>query len=111
VELPDFIKDFPAIDLPFPEDMVTTRAIRSETGLMVIIEILKDVTLPPHSHKGQWGTVLKGELALTIDGTTKIFYPGDSYNIPSGAVHGAKVSGGSIVLDIFEEPDRYPLKP
>lgn len=110
MELPDFIKNFPALDLPFPEDMVKTRVLKSDAGLMVFFEVLKDVTLPPHSHKGQWGTVLHGEISLTIDGKTTIYHPGQSYEIPSGVVHGVTVAAGSIVMDIFEEPDRYPIR-
>ncbi len=68
MELPDFITTMPSLDLPFPPDMVKTHAIRSDSGLMVIFEMLQDVTLPPHAHKGQWGTVLQGRLTLTMNG-------------------------------------------
>jgi len=110
MELPKFITDLPSLDLPFPDDVVTTKVIRSDQGLMVIFEMHKDFDLPAHAHKGQWGTVLQGELVLTIGGDTKTYTPGMSYNIPSGVEHSARVTAGSIIMDIFEEPDRYPLR-
>ncbi len=110
MDLPDFIKAFPGINLPLPEDMVTTHVMRTDDGLAVFFVVHKDVELPPHSHRGQWGTVIKGQVDLTIDGQTQSHRPGDSYFIPTDVVHGAKVYAGSIVMDIFEEPDRYSLK-
>ncbi len=108
--LPDFIRAFPALDLPFPDDVVTTNVIRSESGLAVFFTFHKNFSLPEHSHKGQWGTVLEGSLELTISGETRTYRPGESYSIPSGAVHSAEVPAGTVVVDVFEEPDRYPLR-
>ncbi|MCI5077846.1 cupin domain-containing protein [Oricola sp.] len=110
MQLPEFIRAFHGIDLPMPQDAVSTHAIRSEQGLMVIFSAHKDIAVPPHSHKGQWGTVLEGELELTIGGQTRVYKPGESYDIPSGVEHSARLSAGSKVIDIFEEPDRYALR-
>ena len=110
MEFPKFIQDMHALDLPFPAEMVKTHCIRSDKGLMVIFDVLQEISLPPHSHLGQWGTVIEGSIKLTIDGETKTYKPGESYNIPSGVVHSATIYAGSKVMDIFEEPDRYPLK-
>lgn len=89
---------------------MTTSAIRSDHGLAVIFTFHEDFSLPPHAHKGQWGTVLAGELHMTIDGKTTVYRPGQSYTIPSGTEHGVRAIAGTVALDIFEEPDRYPLK-
>lgn len=110
MDLPAFIKNMPALDIPYPDDQVTTNAIRSETGLMVLFTFHKEVTLPPHAHKGQWGTVLAGSIDLTMNGEARTYGPGDSYDIPSGTEHAATVSSGTIALDIFEEPDRYAFR-
>jgi len=109
MDLPAFITNLPGIDVPFPKDVVRTNAIQSDRGLMVIFEILQDVDLPPHAHKGQWGTVIAGEVELTIGGVTKTYTPGMSYNIPAGVVHSGRLKAGAKALDIFEEPDRYAL--
>ena len=111
MSFPQFIQAFPAIDVPFPEDVVQSRAMRSDNGLVVFFTFLKDMVLPPHSHGAQWGSVIEGEIEFTIGGQTKLYRPGDSYSIPSGVEHGAVIKAGTRVIDVFEEPDRYPLKP
>ncbi len=108
--LPAFIRALPALDLTFPEDAVRTNAVRSDAGLVVFFTFLKDFDLPPHSHKGQWGTVLEGTIELTIGGVTRRYGPGEPYDVPSGTVHSARIPAGTVVMDVFEEPDRYPLR-
>jgi quercetin dioxygenase-like cupin family protein len=110
MSLPDFIRALPALDVPVPDDVVSTNAIRSDQGLGVFFTFHKDMELPPHSHKAQWGIVIKGWLELTMDGKTHRYLPGESYSIPSGTVHSAKGPAGAIVFDVFEEADRYPIR-
>lgn len=110
MQFPDFIMDLPALDIPFPDDVVQSRAIRSERGMTVFFTFHKEVTLPPHSHGAQWGTVVEGRIDLTVDGKTRTCRSGESYDIPAGAVHAARVAAGSKLIDVFEEPDRYPLR-
>ena len=96
--------------MPFPEDVVQTAVIRSDAGLVAFFTFLKEMELPLHSHGAQWGTVVEGEIELTIGGETKVYLPGDSYSIPAGVEHGGRIKAGSRVIDVFEEPDRYPIK-
>jgi quercetin dioxygenase-like cupin family protein len=107
---PDFIMSLPALDLPFPEEVVQSRAIRSDEGLCVFFTFLKDMELPPHAHGAQWGSVVEGEIEFTIGGEMRICRPGDSYSIPAGVEHGAMIKAGTRVIDVFAEPDRYPIK-
>ena len=111
MDFPAFIRAFPSLDVPFSADQVTIHAIRSDAGLVVFFDFLQNLALPPHAHKGQWGTVIAGQIMLTIDGVTRTLRPGDSYDIPAGAVHSAQIAAGTKVIDVFEEPDRYPLRP
>lgn len=111
MDLPAFIKDQPALELPFPEDVVESAAIRSDGALVVFFTFRKDMDLPPHAHGPQWGTVLDGELELTIGDQTRKLRRGDSYDIPAGVTHGARITAGTKVIDVFAEIDRYPLKP
>lgn len=108
--LPDFIRNQPQLDIPFPEDVVQAFAIRAETGMAVFFVFHQSVELPPHSHKGQWGTVIAGSIELTIGDVTRTYGPGETYDIPSGVEHGARVPAGTTAIDVFEEPDRYPLR-
>ncbi|WP_029063056.1 cupin domain-containing protein [Labrenzia sp. DG1229] len=110
MQLPDFIRNFPALDIPFPEETVSTHAIRSDAGLVVFFEFHKDFVLPPHSHLAQWGTLLDGEIEFTMGGETNTLGPGAVWDIPSGVEHGAVIKAGSKAIDVFEEADRYQLR-
>ena len=110
MQLPDFIMSLPALDLPIPEDVVETHAMRSDNRLTAFFIFHQDFELPPHSHKGQWGTILAGEAEFTIGGVVSTFRPGDSYDLPSGVEHSGRFKAGTIAFDVWEEPDRYQLK-
>ncbi|AXI44971.1 cupin domain-containing protein [Sulfitobacter sp. SK012] len=107
---PNFIESFPSIDVPFPEDVVTTAVVKSDAGLVAFFTFHKAMELPPHAHGAQWGTIIEGEIEFTIGGETKIYRPGDSYSIPAGVEHGASIKAGTRVIDVFEEANRYPIK-
>ena len=55
---PDFIRAAPGLDVPIPDTVVRTPAFRSDAGPVVLFDFLQDFALPPHSHRGQWGTVV-----------------------------------------------------
>lgn len=63
-----------------------------------------------HSHGAQWGTVVEGEITFTIGDQTRVYRPGDSYSIPAGVLHGARITAGTRVIDVFQEADRYPIR-
>ncbi|MEM8537359.1 MAG: cupin domain-containing protein [Pseudomonadota bacterium] len=107
---PDFIQTFPQIDVPFPDDVVQSRVVQSDAGLVAFFTFAKAMELPPHAHGAQWGTVIAGEITMTIGGVTKKYGPGDIYNIPAGVTHAAHIAAGTRVIDVFEEADRYALK-
>lgn len=107
---PDFFTAFPALQLPFPEDVVSSRALRSEAGLAVFFTFHQDMTLPMHEHGAQWGIVVEGEITFTIGDDTRVYRPGDSYSIPAGVRHGAVIKAGTWVIDVFQEAERYPLR-
>lgn len=110
MNFPEFTKDFPLLDIPFPPDVVAAYAVRSDKGLVVFFDFHQDLDLPAHSHKGQWGTCFAGEVELTIEGVTQTYRPGETWNIPAGAIHSARIKAGTKAMDVFEEPDRYPLQ-
>ena len=110
MDYPVFIKAAPGLDVPIPESVVRTHAFRSDAGLVVMFDFLQDFALPPHSHKGQWGTVVSGTVEITIDGVSRVYRRGESYDSPAGVVHAVRLTAGTKAIDVFEEPDRYPLK-
>lgn len=105
MEFSPLITGLPQADLPFPG--VTGYMLRSEDGLLVFFHFTEETIVPPHSHGAQWGTVLQGEIELTIGGVTRTYRPGDSYSIAAGEEHSARVPADVKLLDFFEEPDRY----
>lgn len=109
MQFPELITRLPEAALPFPSSAVKTSVIQSENGQLIFFDVLQDVVLPPHSHKAQWGTVLEGQIDLTMDGKTQSYRPGTAYFIPSGVVHCVRVPAGTKIIDFFEEKDRYQL--
>jgi len=110
MDFPEIITRLPEAELPLPPSKVRTHVLPSDRGQLVFFHVLEDVEIPPHSHKAQWGTVLEGEVEVTIGGETRLYKPGVTYFIPSGVVHSAKARAGAKIMDFFEEPDRYPLR-
>lgn len=110
MEFPEFIRRLPALEVPFPEDAVSTNAVRSDNGLVLYFTVHKDLDVPEHSHGPQWGSLFHGTIELTVNGETRICKPGDCWDIPAGAPHSAKLKAGSRLMDVFAEPDRYRLR-
>ncbi|MBA84971.1 cupin domain-containing protein [Thalassobius sp. S69A] len=109
MDFPGFIQRFPGLETPFAKEDVTIRALGSDDGMVAFFHFHRDVLLPPHSHLGQWGTVIEGEIELTIGDQTRVYRVGQSYDIPAGVEHSARIKAGAKVIDVFEEGDRYPL--
>ena len=80
------IKRTPLQKIDFPAGYTTVTAIA---------EIPAGGSAGRHTHPGvETGYVLEGEGELIIEGQpTKVLKPGDSWAIPAGTIHDAKVSG------------------
>ena len=60
-----------------------------------------NLTRPEATADGhQWGTVVEGEVALIIDGKTRRYERGESYDIPAGVVHAVKVRTGTVAVNV-----------
>lgn len=110
MDFPGFIKALPGLDIPFPADVVQANAVAAPEGLVVFFAFGQDMDLPAHAHGAQWGTVVAGEIDLTIGQDRRTYRAGDSYAIPAGVLHSARIAAGTRVVDVFEEADRYALK-
>ena len=101
---PTFFDKMPYADLP-----VTTaraRMVASDDALVIFYDFVEDTEVPMHAHGGQWGVVLEGTFELTIGEETRSVGPGETYEIPAGVQHGAKVPAGVKLIDVFEDADR-----
>ena len=106
---------FPEFIHSLPEGIIPVEGLRgwlaqSPGGVVVFFVAEEACVVPTHSHKGQWGTVVDGEAELTADGVPRVYRAGESYTIPVGVVHGAKLAKGTKLVEFFEEPDRFRVK-
>jgi unsaturated pyranuronate lyase len=61
--------------------------------------------VPEHSHMNdQVGYVIYGQVEVTIGTEVHFCQPGDSYAIPGGIVHHARVLRDSLVINVFSPP-------
>jgi len=67
------------------------------------MEFEEEVEIPEHSHAAQWGVVLDGEIEITVEGEKHTFRKGDTYFVPAGVKHCAKVSKGYKDLSLYDE--------
>lgn len=86
-------RDLPVVE---PQTGVRRRLIPSEHATVALTDLDPRTVVETHKHDTeQVGVVMKGSLVLVIAGEQRILTPGDTYRVPAGASHGARV---------FEEP-------
>src|ERR671917_770090 len=102
---PDWMNDLPEPDTTFAG--LEGRLLSSPHGQAVFFRATEEFEVPPHAHGAQWGIVVTGRLHLTVDGEAGTYEPGDTYDIPAGAEHSARLEAGTCIIDVFQEPDRY----
>jgi quercetin dioxygenase-like cupin family protein len=108
-------KFFPGIVTELPEADIPIKGVHSylfqgETKQIIFMEFSEDVDVPEHSHEAQWGAVLDGEIELTIDNKKSIFHKGDTYYIPKGVNHSARIKKGFKDITLFDQKERYKPK-
>jgi quercetin dioxygenase-like cupin family protein len=86
-----------------PADGVEARIIHGERMTVAFFTIAGGSEVPEHSHPHeQIGTVLKGEMLLSIAGEKQIVTTGGAYHIPSGAIHSGRcLKGPAEVIEVF----------
>ena len=82
---------------------VFTRTFWANNMLASLIELSPNSVVPLHAHpQEQVGTVLEGELHMTIAGETRLIKAGEAYVKPGHVEHGAKAGEKSAkVFDVF----------
>lgn len=108
-EFPAFVRALPEADLPF--EGLRGWLLSGENGQVLFNESDVDLDVPEHSHGDQWGFVIAGRIELTIGGSTNTYTKGDTYFIPAGAPHSARIHAGFRAVDYFADRGRYKAKP
>lgn len=108
-EFPAFIQDLPQADMPF--EGLRGWLLSGENGQVLFNESDADLDVPEHSHGDQWGVVIVGRIELTIGGGTNVYSKGDTYFIPAGAPHSARIHAGFRAADYFADRSRYTERP
>ena len=104
-EFPSFVRSLPEADLPF--EGLRGWLLQSESGQVLFNESDIEVLVPDHSHGEQWGIVIDGKIEMTISGQTITYGRGDTYFIPAGAVHRARIYPRFRAVDYFADRSRY----
>ncbi len=105
---PGIITKLPEADIPL--EGVHSHLFQGKDQQFVFMSFDKDVQVPEHSHEGQWGVILDGEIELAIDGKEATYRRGDTYSIPKGVKHSAKIKKGYKDLTLFDQMNRYRAK-
>jgi quercetin dioxygenase-like cupin family protein len=92
-------------DLPLkkPAAGVELRILHGERMTVAFFTLAAGAGVPEHAHDHeQIGTVLSGEMELTIGGQKRKVLPGQAYHIPSGVPHtGLCIKGPAEVIELF----------
>ena len=104
-QFPTFVQSLPEADLPF--EGLRGWLLQSNAGQVLFNESDIEVSVSEHSHGSQWCVVIDGKIELTIDNQTKMYHRGDTYFIPAGTVHSARIFPGFRAVDYFADRDRY----
>jgi quercetin dioxygenase-like cupin family protein len=105
---PEPIKNLPEAEIPF--NGITAHLSQAKNHQIVFMEFKKNVDVPEHSHSSQWEIVIGGKIEICIDGILYLYKKGDSFYIPAGVKHYAKVYAGYRSLTFFNEKERYKIK-
>ncbi len=104
-EFPGFVRSLPEADLPF--EGLRGWLLQSDSGQVLFNESDVEVSVPEHSHGNQWGVVIDGTIEMTIGGQSRVYSRGDTYFIPAGTMHSARIQPGFRAIDYFADQDRY----
>jgi quercetin dioxygenase-like cupin family protein len=105
---PDIITSLPVADLAVQG--CNAHLLQGQKMQVLFMEFHENTEVPEHDHEAQWGVVLDGEIELTIDEEKHVFKKGDSYYIPKGIRHSAKIKKGYSDVTVFNEEDRYSVR-
>jgi len=102
---PEIITNLPRAEVP--GEGVRAYLLQGEGKQVAFVAFDADVDAPEESHAAQWVVVLEGEVELTTAEGTAVYRKGDTYYIPAGVPHAARIKKGSRLMDLFDQADRF----
>jgi len=105
---PEAIRKLPEADIPIPG--ITAFLSQDKNHQIVFMHFSQDAEVPAHSHGAQWGIVLEGKIALTVEGHEQTYSKGDRFYILEGETHSARINDGYASMEFFADKDRYKVK-
>ncbi|MBI3521867.1 MAG: cupin domain-containing protein [Chloroflexi bacterium] len=95
-------------DLPLARAIpgVTRHVLQTERTTVAITDYEPKTVIETHKHDAeQTGVVVKGSVVFVIAGEQRILTPGDTYRVPSGASHGARIlEAAARVIEVWSPP-------
>jgi quercetin dioxygenase-like cupin family protein len=92
------------------EGIAMKTLVYGEATLMTEFRLSKGASLPEHTHPHeQIGYLVQGRIKLFIDAKSKVLTAGDSWCVPSNAVHRAEILEDSVAIEVFS-PARAEYK-
>ena len=83
---------------------------QGENEQVIFMEFEKNAEIPEHSHDSQWEIVIAGKVDYYEGGVKHTYTKGDSFYIPKGTKHSAKVYSGYVSVAFFNQKERYKKK-
>ncbi|NOZ03837.1 MAG: cupin domain-containing protein [FCB group bacterium] len=98
---PPIIRNLPEADIPV--EGLQSHLFQGDNQQFIFMSFGNDADIPEHSHEAQWGVVLDGAIELCLDGERHVLTKGDTYFIPKGVRHSAKIRKGYKDLTLFDQ--------
>ena len=94
---PEIISSLPDFDGPFD-----AYRLQAENCEVLFASYPAGTKIPAHRHDTEnVGVITKGELTLTVDGTTSTFGVGDWYHLDANAEHAAEFAVESAEIEFW----------
>ena len=96
-------RDLPVIE---PHPGVKGRVVHAQHATLIVYDYTPRTIVETHKHTvEQFGVVVKGSLAMVVAGEQRILMVGDTFRIPAGTAHGARVfEDATQIVDVFAPP-------
>lgn len=102
---PDWVHQLPVVATGFPGGR--GYLLDGDHGQVVLWDFPAGAIVPSHQHGPQIGVVVAGQVELATDGSTRTIEAGGSFTLADQQPHAATVAPGTLVIEVFADPDRH----